>query len=96
MNATEPAGQHAAGEEVAQLARDEARQAFARVIVGNAGEECLEVLSENSVQNGGLGVATAPDSSRRCHTREWQRGVDWLRSMGENPAVDEPARTAGL
>ena len=41
-----------------------------------------------------LGVATAPDSSRRCHTREWQRGGDWLRSKGKNPAVGEPARTA--
>lgn len=68
MHAAQAVRQDHAAEEVTQLAHNEARQAGASVVVGDAGEEGLQVRGENLVRNGALGLAAAPDAGEGCHT----------------------------
>ena len=61
-----PVGQDPAIQERAQLALDEPRQEPRRV-EGRALEEGREVLGEDAVEHGVLGLAAGPDRRKRGH-----------------------------
>jgi hypothetical protein len=54
---------HAAGQELAQLAFHEPRQALAAAAQARLGQKGLEMLAHHLVQDGALGLAPAYDSS---------------------------------
>jgi hypothetical protein len=60
-------GQDAAGEELTELLLDEAGQAVAVAAVGDVLEEGLEVLTDDGVQHGVLGVAGPIRGAEMCH-----------------------------
>ncbi len=78
MHTAEAAAELSAVEEVAEFAHHEARQRVARLVVGCAGEEGGEVLGEDLVQSGGLGLPTARRAGESSHIAEWQRSGEWL------------------
>jgi hypothetical protein len=69
--ASEAPGPHPTGEEVAELALDKRRQAVAAGAFGGGAEERGEMLADDLVEHGVLGVARAVGAYRS----HWRAGV---------------------